>query len=226
MGGNIVREYCQHLFLSRLYQENGAERLLFKGGMAMRMVMRSPRFSEDLDFSGVRITQGEIETLFADVLGQLEKIGLSIVLNTATVTTGGYLGNATVEVYGEKVDIHLEVSLRAGRSVQGVQAVIDSEYIPPYTLIHLPLEDMVRGKIAALLNRHKPRDFYDYFFLLSLGEPPPAARQRETLEHVLRLLHGTDIDFRSELKKFLPASHAMIMRDFKGTLERKIRQYL
>lgn len=31
---NVTREYCQHLFLSFLYQQVKSEKLLFKGGTA------------------------------------------------------------------------------------------------------------------------------------------------------------------------------------------------
>ena len=53
---NTVREYLQHLFLSFLYQEKKSEALLFKGGTALRLVWRSPRFSEDLDFTGSKVS--------------------------------------------------------------------------------------------------------------------------------------------------------------------------
>ncbi|MBN1444929.1 MAG: nucleotidyl transferase AbiEii/AbiGii toxin family protein [Candidatus Omnitrophica bacterium] len=52
---NIAREYVQHLFLSSLYREKSSEKVLFKGGTALRIVFQSPRFSEDLDFSGFGI---------------------------------------------------------------------------------------------------------------------------------------------------------------------------
>jgi predicted nucleotidyltransferase component of viral defense system len=52
---NVVREYFQHLFLSAIYRKKGSEKLLFKGGTALRIVWHSPRFSEDLDFTGSRI---------------------------------------------------------------------------------------------------------------------------------------------------------------------------
>ena len=221
---NILREYGQHLFLSFLYQEKGAERLLFKGGTALRIVLKSPRFSEDLDFTGSGILQNEVEEIFGNTLAHVEQTGISVELNTAKNTTGGYLGDATFEVFGRPVSSHIEVSRRQGKKVNGVQTVIESDYIPAYTLVHLPEDAIIQGKLQALFNRHKPRDFYDYFFLLSGNHPQ--VREKETLERVLKLASGTDIDFRRELKEFLPASHAMLMRDFRGTLERKIRQYL
>ncbi|MBI4051308.1 MAG: nucleotidyl transferase AbiEii/AbiGii toxin family protein, partial [Elusimicrobia bacterium] len=47
---NVAREYAQHTFLSFLYKEKAADFLLFKGGTALRLIFKSPRFSEDLDF--------------------------------------------------------------------------------------------------------------------------------------------------------------------------------
>jgi len=35
---NIAREYCQHLFLSYLYRKKESEKLLFKGGTALRVI--------------------------------------------------------------------------------------------------------------------------------------------------------------------------------------------
>ena len=35
---NIAREYCQHLFLSKFCQQEGVEKILFKGGTALRIL--------------------------------------------------------------------------------------------------------------------------------------------------------------------------------------------
>lgn len=48
---NILREYLQHLFLSYFYKRKDSEKVLFKGGTALKFIYGSPRFSEDLDFS-------------------------------------------------------------------------------------------------------------------------------------------------------------------------------
>ena len=66
---NIVREYIQHLFLSSLYKFPKAEKLLFKGGTALRVVYGSPRFSKDLDFTGENIYHYKfIDELFINTL--------------------------------------------------------------------------------------------------------------------------------------------------------------
>lgn len=221
---NVVREYCQHLFLSYLYQNPGSEKLLFKGGTALRIILKSARFSEDLDFTGVGVTHKEIEGMFADTLANIEKTGMTVHVDEATKTTGGYLGIATFEAYDMKINVQIEISLRRGKAFKKTRALITSDYIPAYTLVHLDMDGIARGKIDALLDRHKPRDFYDYFFLLSGNYP--AARTKENLKNVLKLLRRDTTNFQTELKKFLPASHAMHLRNFKKVLEKKILGYL
>ena len=45
----LERDYIQYLILSVLYTRG--QGLLFKGGTALHVVYRSPRYSEDLDFN-------------------------------------------------------------------------------------------------------------------------------------------------------------------------------
>src|SRR3990167_7510269 len=144
---NVVREYCQHLFLSFLYQNPCSQKLLFKGGTALRFLLKSPRFSEDLDFTGAGIAHQEIEELFTDTLAGIEKTGMTVHVEEAAKTTGGYLGVAAFEAYDMKVNVQIEVSLRKGKELKKTRALIASDYIPAYTLVHLSLEDMIRGKL-------------------------------------------------------------------------------
>lgn len=221
---NVVREYCQHLFLSFLYKQNGSEKLLFKGGTALRIVFSSPRFSEDLDFTGANITQAEVEEIFINTLANIEHTGIHVELMEGKPTTGGYLGIVTFYAYEKTIPVQIEVSLRRGKGITGVRALVENDYIPAYTLVHLPKEEIIKGKIQALINRHKPRDFYDYFFLLSGNYP--LVKEKVNLVQVLALLKKTKTNFRNELRKFLPASHSMHLKDFNNILEQKILDFL
>jgi len=75
---NVAREYCQHLFLSYFYRQKGSEKVLFKDGTALRMIYQSPRFSEDLDFSGFKVSSSSIEELVEDTLLEIEREGFNI----------------------------------------------------------------------------------------------------------------------------------------------------
>lgn len=189
----------------------------------MRIVFHSPRYSEDLDFTGVKITQHEIEELFTDTLANIEKTGIHVEIKEGKHTTGGYLGIMEFDVYDKRIEIYFEVSLRNGKRIIGARQFIENDYIQAYSLVCLPQEALVGGKLEALMARHKPRDFYDYFFLLSGNYP--IVKEKENLAQTLKLLQKSKIDFRRELREFLPASHLMHLRDFKKILEQKILSF-
>src|SRR3989338_4749546 len=87
---NIVREYFQHLFLSHLYRQKNSDGLLFKGGTALRIVWQSPRFSEDLDFSGINVSIHGIESVLEKTLTEIEGEGIRVNIDEAKKTSGGY----------------------------------------------------------------------------------------------------------------------------------------
>src|SRR3989338_9448761 len=123
---NIVREYVQHLFLTELYQLPESEKLLFKGGTALRIVYNSPRFSEDLDFSLFGVMPNEVglfvEHLFISVLAKLEGTGIKIEISNKSASTsgGGYFGLATLNTDGyAPINIEINISSRDKSIVQG-----------------------------------------------------------------------------------------------------------
>jgi len=223
---NVVREYIQHLFLAGLYKSENAEKLLFKGGTALRLIFNSPRFSEDLDFTGQNIhSHKEIDGLFIDALSELEKIGITISYKEGKPTTGGYLGLIHYEIFDIKEDMKFEVSLRRGKIFKGELVSIVSEFTPPYTLIHIPPKELVSGKIDALLARKKPRDYYDLYFMLR----HPTLNlfvDKNKLRLVLSLLEAERTDFKRELSVLLPVSHHLILKDLKRILAQEIKKYL
>ncbi|MBI5701827.1 nucleotidyl transferase AbiEii/AbiGii toxin family protein [Candidatus Saganbacteria bacterium] len=223
---NIVREYIQHLFLSALYRANGAEKLLFKGGTALRIVFQSPRFSEDLDFTGLNIfNYREIDDLFISALAEVEKYGINITYKEAKPTTGGYLGLIHYSAFDVMEDMKFEVSLRKRREIKGELTNIALDYAPPYTIVHVPPKELIDGKMAALLDRHKPRDYYDLYFILRHHQLNQAIGKSH-LRKVVELLEKEKINFKSELSVLLPASHQLILKNFKNILRKEIGKYL
>lgn len=59
----IIREEYETLILSRLSESPLGNRLIFRGGTALRLAYNSPRFSDDLDFSDTEeISEKEFQT--------------------------------------------------------------------------------------------------------------------------------------------------------------------
>ncbi len=221
---NILREYSQHLFLSALYQQKGSEKLLFKGGTALRIIFQSPRFSEDLDFTAINLNKKKIEDILTDTLILIQHSSIEVELIEGKLTSGGYLAFISFSLLARKIEIKLEIFLRKTSVLKAQRSLIVNDYLPAFTLAHLPQEVLVKEKIQTLLERKKPRDFYDFWFFLAHNFP--SAKNKQTLNDVLSLLKRTKLDFNRELKKFLPASQAQQVKNFRVDLERKILMFL
>ncbi|OIN96956.1 hypothetical protein AUJ66_04735 [Candidatus Desantisbacteria bacterium CG1_02_38_46] len=225
---NVIREYCQHLFLSYFYQEDDSEQVLFKGGTALKIIHQSPRFSEDLDFSGFSISFKKIEDLLETILSKMEGEGIETDIVESKKTTGGYLGVIHFQIFSYSPQIQLEISLRKQTSVKGATALIHSEILPPYTLIYLPDHMLIKEKINALLERQKPRDFFDLYFILRSRIPGVEKIRREGgLRHkILKILEEKKIDFKTELSIFLPRSYHRLLPEFKTILKKEVEKWM
>ena len=225
---NIVREYFQHLFLSHLYRQKDADHLLFKGGTALRIIWQSPRFSEDMDFTGTHANIRAIESVLERTLVGVEGEGIHVKIDEAKKTSGGYFSILQFEGEGNQGEIQLEVSLRPAGRAKGDMALIPSEFLPPFTLIHLDEKTLVDEKVGALLTRAKPRDFYDLYFILRsrLAFKEVFQKDKGLKAKLMEAMNKTKLDAKSELKRFLPASQHGLLKNFKVTLSAEIERSL
>jgi predicted nucleotidyltransferase component of viral defense system len=221
---NVLREYFQHLFLSTFYQQPGMDKVHFKGGTALRLIYNSPRFSEDLDFESPLTDIHRIENAIVATLSEIQKGGIDTELDEAKETSGGYLSTMKFSALGYEVPIRIEISFRDRKS-KGETAIITSDLFPDYSLTQLSETQMVAGKIHALLDRKKPRDFYDFYFLLRHNMLPEKGKG-EIMQQAKGALEKSSIRLDSELKEFLPKSHHMMIKDFKKMLKREIGRYI
>ena len=221
---NVAREYVQHLFLSIFYQQPKSEQILFKGGTALHIVLQSPRFSEDLDFSGFRTSIPMIETLILNVVDKIQKIGLEIEISESKKTSGGYLGILDLNFSSYKTRVCSHVSLRKQNSIKGEPVLITSDFVPSYTLLTLPRKMLVGEKLSALLDRAKPRDYFDLYFLLRKGLVE--VRKRGILKEIKSRLEKEKLSLEGELRDFLPRSQHKLIRNFQKVLLQEISRYL
>ncbi len=230
---NIVREYFQHIFLAELYKLPEAEKLLFKGGTALHIVYGSPRFSEDLDFSLFGLTQNDIksfvEKLLVTVLAEMAHAGIVVELGDKLgVTSGGYFGLATFRLFEyPPVGVEINVSARNGRIVTGEVDSVANNFVPTYTIIHLPQNELVEEKIfSALRERKKPRDFYDLYIIMRKGMLSSDQKKKLGLIKDSITVDAKQINFKTELGTFLPVDQQGIIREFSATLERELNSQL
>jgi len=230
---NIVREYFQHVFLSELYKLPDAQKLLFKGGTALHIVYGSPRFSEDLDFSLFDVAQNEIksfvEGLFIHVLAEMAHSDITVELGDKIGTTsGGYFGVATFRMFEyPPVSVEINVSTRNDQSIMGEVDSVANNFVPTYTIIHLPQTEIVEEKIFdALMKRKKPRDFYDLYFMMRKGMITNEQKKKLSAVKGNILADAKNINFRGELGTFLPIDQHQIIKDFPSILERELNRQI
>lgn len=218
---NTAREYLQHLFLSYFYQLLQSNAIYFKGGTALKLIYGSPRFSEDLDFSTNQEDVPGIENCLMEVLEKIEKENIQVSLREAKTTTGGYLSTIEFVIFDITIPIRIEISFREKKD-RGEVVTITSDFMTSYTVMALSLEQLIGGKIRALLDRKKPRDFYDLYFILR--KQLPIQDKKTVLTKARAALKSSNLNFEAELKQFLPKTHWLIIKDFKKTLEREIER--
>ena len=221
----IAREYSQNCFLSEFYRLENSDRILFKGGTALRLIYQSPRYSEDLDFTAIKgISYMEIENLIMEVARSLIAWGFEADITEAKETTGGYLAKIDFSFLDFKINLKIEISFRKQKPKNGKEKEftrIKNEFIPHYNIYQLFEDKIVDGKISALLSRSKPRDWYDLYFLMRANMLN--FNHKKKFPEILEKLERKDADFKKELKSFLPRSHHIILKDFKKNLIKEIK---
>ena len=229
--GNIAREYCQHLFLSYFYKKNGAEKIVFKGGTALRIIFNSPRFSEDLDFSasdGGMVTISEINQLVDSTLADIKNEGIEsekeVNPGTQGETSGGYFAIIKLKMLEFDSEIKLQISFRSPDKVISNTMLVQNEFITPYVVIFLTESLLVSEKIQALLERKKPRDFFDLYFILNNDKLAKFVSPAPNLKSQILEIINRQNNLERELKVFLPINYHLILKDFKERLQKEIEE--
>ncbi len=187
-GANLAREYMQVRVLEGLQRCGAMVPLAFHGGTALRLLYRTPRCSEDLDFALERPEAGSF-----DLTSCLDRIHQAMVREGYTVTSRAKtertvqigwlrfpglvqelgLQLQTVRMLAVKIEIDTHPPEGAG-----LETTLIRRFVPLH-LQHHDRSTLLAGKIAAVLLRPwtKGRDLFDLFWYLSDPEwPPPNLR--------------------------------------------------
>jgi predicted nucleotidyltransferase component of viral defense system len=118
--------------------------------------------------------------------------------------------------------------LRSGKKWLGTAILVQSDLVAPYTLVHLKEEILVAEKIQACLTRGKARDFYDLYFILRsrMAFQEVFLQDKKLKTKILDVVKSGKIDFRRELKTFLPVNQHLIIKGFPKTLITEIERNL
>ena len=219
---NVAREYAQHVLLSSLYGADEDIKLAFKGGTALRLLRQSPRFSEDLDFTGwaKAFHAGRYVEL---AVKEASRAGLVFKTLESNATGGGWFALVETEIHEWPIRVVWNISLRAGVPPLSETVLVGTPLWAPYSVRALPVSAMAFEKLEALFRRKEPRDFFDVYYLLRnrLGVPEIAARKAGLIKCARELNPKT---VKTELKQFLPRSQFALVSQLPEILQQELER--
>lgn len=196
------RDYLQHLILSVLYSH--AQKLIFKGGTALRLAYRGNRYSEDLDFNAPDLDATGVEAEWQAVVTGLAAYGIEAELRNPWQADVGYSVDLSYRGplydgrHRTKGKVRLDANLRP-EAIDTQPVLISSEYddIRPFVLSVISREHLLAEKVRALVVRGKPRDLYDLWLLVNQGVTPSDALIQTKLD--IYSLHWSQEAWRAGL---------------------------
>jgi len=167
--GNAEKDYLLDLILRSISKNKD---LIFKGGTCLYKFHHLPRFSEDLDFSALRMI--DIDLFIQKIITDLEQEGVHSIGHTrkepynSILITVRFKGPLFSENPSSAASIGIDINFKS----EVVLPPEQQEYISFYpsigliSSICLKPEEIFAEKIRALLTRFKARDLFDLYFLI------------------------------------------------------------
>lgn len=216
----VFREYLQLIFLSKLYFFPKSKKVFFKGGTALHLIYKAPRFSEDLDFT-VGISKEEFLKFIQEILNKLSKEEGIEFKERKTITGKRFLLTAKPSILHYKVFVNLDFSFRE-KVFDIKKSIIETEYPVLFNsyVYHLSKNEIAAEKIRAILTRKKGRDLYDLWYLLNQGIVINDKLIGQKLKYY-NLGNKWKTDLLKKVKSFSEKDFVLDMRPFVPLNERK-----
>ncbi len=219
----VERDYLQLMFLYLLYTRT--QELILKGGTCLRIVYRSNRYSDDLDFNA----SGPVESvrqILQRTTRDLLRFGVEAKTTNDWVSQQGYAFHLSLKgpLANDRVitwaGMDIDVSLRTDDGATPVRTFLSAtiwgyDDIPSFSVTHLSRSDIFAEKVRAFFERQQPapRDLYDLWLMLNTGESVNMERINQKLLRLQRTFQYDDFarivtalqdSWERDLKRLLP----------------------
>ena len=179
----IIREYLQVKFISILYSLPKSQKLSFVGGTSLRLLRNSNRFSEDLDFDNLGLSNEEIKALVQEVVRRFQVEGLDVEFKIRTKIEKGLKNKIYFDLRFPNLLKELEISTNPREKLmikfdyanlwkgQVTETVLLNKYGFIENVVLNNLNQTIVQKLTAYVRRKitQPRDIYDVVWLYSQG---------------------------------------------------------
>ena len=172
----MLKEYLQLLILDHLSTTPYIHKVTFIGGTNLRLIQGIDRFSEDLDFDCKDLNEEEFLAMTDSVIKYLRQNNVKVEPNPRLTAFRRNLHFPEM-LFDLGLTGHKEERLLLKIEAQDQGVLYRPEVVTInrmgffFNLQVPPLDVLCAMKFAAILARHKGRDFYDSIFLLSKTKP-------------------------------------------------------
>ncbi|WP_340106827.1 nucleotidyl transferase AbiEii/AbiGii toxin family protein [Rhodohalobacter sp. 8-1] len=185
----LLREYLQYKILEITYESKYANGLCFLGGTCLRVVHGNQRFSEDLDFDNVSMSEPDFENLAGIIEKELTKEGFETEMRTVMkgawhchVKFPGLLFEKGLSGHREE-KILIQLDTEPQHFDYEPERFILNRFEVFTTILTTPLPLLMSQKLYAVINRerNKGRDFFDLVFMMGRNIQPDYNYLKEKL---------------------------------------------
>jgi predicted nucleotidyltransferase component of viral defense system len=174
----VLREYLQSKFLVEFYSLPKAKKMSFVGGTSLRMLRGLPRFSEDLDFDNLGLSDKDVLGLIEETIEGFERENVWVELKKKQGERKTYFELRFPKILfdlkissNEKEKMMIKVDYARYWKHQEVESKLFSRYGLIEQVVTNKLDQLLVQKLAAYVGRARTqaRDIYDIVWLYSQG---------------------------------------------------------
>ena len=160
--GTIEKDFVLTYVLRKIYESDLKDKLIFKGGTALHKLYLHKRISVDLDFTEFKpIDFSELKKIIED------KDIDSKIKETNKTDNSIKIVLSYTSVLEYKNSITLDISKREKPILELITKNVSSPYFKDIEVLTFQLEELIAEKIRAIVQRNKPRDFLDLYYILT-----------------------------------------------------------
>mgnify|MGYP003876430551 CR=1 FL=1 len=177
----VVQDYVVTIVLYFLVENGLLDRMVFKGGTAIKKVyFPDARFSVDLDFDVVSNVNEGFEKAFEEKLRSLVNsvLGSIYFYDVEKITTSSWLFfNVRYRVFDIDELTRIDIDLAAPSELGVPRRVFSRPYVNAEFNVNAYLvERILEKKVVALLDRNTAKDLWDIYFLHVIKGVEPESR--------------------------------------------------
>lgn len=174
----ILREYLQVKALNFIYSRINANKLSFIGGTSLRLLFNLPRFSEDLDFDNLGLTDKQMVKLMNQVVAEFKQENIPLDFYQKITEGKTYFELRFPQILKElnittnpREKLMIKIDYSRSWKGQKTEVVLLNRFGIIQNLLTNTLDQILVQKLSAYAGRRltQPRDMYDIVWLYGQG---------------------------------------------------------